>query len=439
MILIVSFLILLFFCFVFFTSKKYVRYYLISPVLSMSAYFIMIMLPGIYFASTDGVVLKALFAHLIWVVGCLSGLISAVILHRKNAPRANGQAKLHYNVTVSWLFVILAVPTVIFTFFMFGRIPLLIGMEGLFGGGNDLTMHAARRMNTLEHRNGDTVYFGQGYLRQIYMVVSPVFLVALFIYYDISNKYFKPAAAYFMMAFIVVASALNGQIWATIQVLFLFIMAKYYILSKSNRFMKDSSLLLRGLFTYLFLIGFIFLYRYLQSIQGREFDDFVFDTLRRLYSAGGVELFGLFPEPYGFRYGSTWLNDLRGLLPGSIQSFAYEVHYLVVGSAWGFTLSPGIVASTYVNFGFFGIYLAAFSFSLLFTLLFEQLIASDHPLKIALAIFISQQSMLAIPADFTTYILCLITAAAMYLSYGLLISFTGRGHRENFHDAPVRS
>ncbi|MCH8467856.1 MAG: hypothetical protein LAT78_14960, partial [Roseinatronobacter sp.] len=327
------------------------------------------------------------------------------------------------NRTAIWFFVLLSVPAVVFTFAMLGRIPLFIGIGSLFGGGGDISMHAARQMNTLQHRSGDTVYFGQGYLRQIYAVVSPVFLVALFVFDRLRPNSSKSLLVFMVMVFLVLAAALNGQIWIAIHVILLFLMGKYFVILSSGRKIKEYSLIFRGLLGYLALVGFVFAYRYLQSIQGREFEDFIFDTLRRIYSAGGVELFGIFPSSEGFRYGATWLNDLRGMLPGSIQSFAYEVHYLVHGGAWGFTLSPGIVASSYVNFGFIGVFGVGFSFTWLFTLIFSRLINSGSAVKIAISIYVSHRFTMAMPGDFTNYVVCLVTAAMMYLSYVLLNSF----------------
>ena len=185
----------------------------------------------------------------------------------------------------------------------------------------------------------------------------------------------------------------------------------------------EISIIYRGLLSYAFLLTFIFLYRYLQFLQGRYFDNFFYDTLRRIYSSGAIELFGIFPSQEGFRYGSTWLNDLKGLLPGSIQSFAYEAHYLVHGGAWGFTLSPGIVASSFINFGYPGVFFVGLIFTTIFTKIFCSLIKSNSALRIAIAIYISYRFALAMPGDIVNYFVCLLTAAIMYFSYVFLNSF----------------
>lgn len=407
-------------------AERQSRYWLLSPASAMSAYFLLVMLPGLYVHNNALATERAFLAHAIWFFGVLLSMLLSVTVSGVRSGQGRSVETLqalYGNKRVIVFFVLLSIPAVLITFFMLGRVPLFIGLGSLFGENSDLTMHAARRMNTLQHRSGDTVYFGQGYLRQIYAVVSPVFLVALYILWKRGSlRKMASLLVVPMMGFLVLAAALNGQIWLAVNVLVLFLMAHYYQLISSGRGGVEYSLIFRGAVAYLLLIGFALGYRYLQSLQGRDLEDFFLNFLRRVYSPGAVDLFVIFPDIQAFRYGATWANDLRGILPGSIQSFAYEVHYLVHGGGWGFTFSPGIVAGSYVNFGYVGVFFVGFIFTFVFSSIFNWLMKSGSVVKVAMALYISQRFMLAMPADIVTYAVALITVLLMYLAYIFLNS-----------------
>lgn len=406
-----------------YVSSRSINFWLISPAIMMGVYFSLVTLPGIFLASSDMAIENGLFAHLIWFIGAILALVILAIQSTNLSHRNRKVTEAEGNKRVFWFFILLSIPAVVFTFYMLGRVPLLIGFGSLLGGESDVSMHAARRMNTLEHRSGDTIYFGQGYFRQIYAVVSPVFLVALLISERMGRKSIKSKPALLMMFFLTFSAALNGQIWIAIHVMLLFLMAKYFTLIAEGQGKNNLSIIYRGALAYLCLILFAFAFRYLQSLQGREFDNFFFETMERIYSPGAIDLFAIFPLNEGFRFGATWVNDLSGMLPGSNQSFAYEVHHLVHGGGWGYTLSPGIVASSYVNFGYFGVFIIGFIFTYIFSVIFKSLSQTKSAIKIALSIYISHRFTLAMPGDIANYVVCLITAVIIYLSYLFLNSF----------------
>lgn len=404
------------------------RYWIVSPAMACIAYFVLVMLPGFFLAETGpSVIDRALFAHTVWFAGlAVSSLVVSILRDGSYSRSSGGNFSLTGSRQLFYVFIFLSVPALVFTFVMLGRVPLFIGVSSLFGESGDLTMHAARRMNTLEHRAGDTVYFGQGYLRQIYAVVGPVFWVALYLYNNWNRVSYNKVLLNGLLAFFVMAGALNGQIWMSVNIMIFFVMAMVH-----GRLAKTDSVLTRGLllrcfYIYIGLIIFISLYRYFQFLQGRDSADIVAGTLRRIYLPGAIQLFGIFPDHEPFRYGATWLNDLRGILPGSVQSFAYEVHYLVHGGGWGFTLSPGIVASSYVNFGFIGVFFVSLVLGSVYGLLFKVLVTSNSALRVAIALYLSHRFMLAMPGDIPTFVVTLITAGAMYFSYGVLKFGLGR-------------
>lgn len=402
-----------------FLSSRLVRLWTLSPAVLMTAYFLLVMLPGMFFAQSSEAVRPALLAYLLWFLGALLAVVGSALKQRESLA-ATGP--LSGNVPVFRVFVLLAIPAVLLTFLMLGRVPLFIGVGSLLGADSGLSMHAARQMNTLEHRSGATFYFGQGYLRQVYAVASPIFLVAL--YLVTKSRWPKRRSVFVggMSAFLLFAAMLNGQIWLAVHVGLLILMARYLVFFSSNPGYTGWAVMRKGLFIYLALVCFVFAYRYAQFVLGREFDDFFLSTMARIYSPGAVELFSIFPDSEPFRYGATWINDLSGMLPGSTQSFAYEVHFLVHGGNWGFTLAPGIVASSYVNFGYVGVALVGFAFTYFFNSAFSRLASSGSAMKVALALYLSHGFMLAMPGDLSSYMVCLTTAILIYLAYVLFNS-----------------
>jgi hypothetical protein len=409
---------------IFIISKKLSKFWLVSPAITATAYFFLIIFPGFFIHPSDDIIYKALIAYLVWSLGTITALLIIISLSNKISLREFYKIKNSGNRRVIWFFIIIAFPSVIFTFFMMERIPLFLGIGGLIGSESGLSMHNARQMNTLNHKNGETIYFGQGYLRHIYTVVSPIFLSALLILNKNINNNKINYAENILLLFFLFAAAMNGQIWVPIYVAIIFIFTKYYIALKSVDKKIESKLVLKGLVIYLSLILFSFIYRFFQSSEGREIENFYESSISRIFFPGGIELFGIFPELESFRYGSTWLNDLRGFLPGSIESFAYEVHYLINGGAWGFTLSPGIVVSSYVNFGYLGVYSVSFIVTMIFTSIFMRLIYKTDAVQVAIAIFLSQQYMLALVGDLTSYVVSLVTAAMVYMGYLVLCLFS---------------
>lgn len=402
------------------------KYWLTSPIVISAAYFLAVSYPGIIIASIENSSISSniLISHILWFAGVITSLLFIGIINTRKRSKLNNNITLTSgNITIFYFFIIIGILSVIFTFTMLGRIPLLYAFSSLFETSNSLGMHEARQLNTLNHKSADTIYFGQGYLRQIYSVISPIFCVALFFKNEFSNN--RKKINLFLFFLFTLFGALNGQIWLSVQIMLYFIIAyiftKQFINKNKNLAYKS---ILNSIKIYCILIFFIFSYRYIQYIQGREFENFFIDTLNRIYGYGSAKLFEIFPNQQQFRWGSTWLNDLSGFLPGSIESFAYEVHYLIHGGAWGFTLSPGIIASSYVNFGTYGVFIAAILITLLYTFFYLTFTINPTPLKLALAIYISCNFALGIPGDIGTYFITLLTAFSVAITYKCLDIFS---------------
>lgn len=423
--LIIILLISMIFCVL--ITKKTIggSFWILSPPVVMLGYFLSVKFIAVVLIESDIQRIRALAAHSFWFFGIVSGLLCLVILRAAKPVNMYRFKRLTCNKKIVYFFVILGCLSVFITFLFLGRVPLIIGISSLFDFGSDITMHEARRMNTLQHRAGDTFYFGQGYFRQIYAVVTPVFCAAFYLYCKSNNvNSFKKNISKALLVLFVFFAALNGQIWISAQMIVFFLLVAWYWKAKEagNKFLLP--IFKKGMAAYFGLLGFVFLYRYLQYLQGRHFENFFLDTFRRIYSYSVSFLFEYFPDTEPFRLGATWLNDLRGILPGSIQSFSYEVHYLVHGGAWGFTLSPGIVASSYVNFGYLGVLFTSMALTMVFTFFYIKMIDSQSSLKVALAIYLSYRFAFGMPGDFSGFIVSLITCFLILYAYIFLNSLS---------------
>lgn len=399
-------------------SARLSRDWLTSPAVMMILFFGAVIMPGLMIEPRNDLALRALLGYNLWMFGALCGVVVSALMIRTTSGNLGVNSQMIGTYRVCIFFVLLAIPAITLTFFMLGRIPLLIGIQSALGAVSDLSMHQARQMNTLEHRSGDTVYFGQGYLRQIYTVVSPVFLIAASAIAQSRGWRGASRFLFLLKILLVTAAAMNGQIWIAASVMLLFGMGSIVVATRINGKPIDGfKLIWRGVMAYIGLLVFIFGYRYFQFLQGRHFENFFQDTFARIYIPGAIDLFQIFPDYEAFRWGSTWLNDLSGMLPGSVQSFAYEVHYLVHGGGWGFTLSPGIVPSAYANFGFAGIFLTALVFTTVFNMIYLRAVASPSAVRMAAGIYLSQMFTMAMPGDIASYVVPLITALIIVCTY----------------------
>lgn len=389
--------------------------WMLSPPGIYCGYYLLRSMPGVIDAAVSMDSARPLLAHIFCFLGISVGVIFASSGMKKIVV-SRGDLKLD-NSELMWLFVIAGVASVVFTFLMLGRIPLLYGVESIFGS-SDMGMQTIRRMNTLEHRDGDTFYFGQGYFRILYTEVAPFFVGVLAIRDALITGGLRKRY-YLLMILFVIFGALNGQIWVALEIailFFIFILFYQYISADKK---SGGNVIFRVVGGYCFALAFIFGFRYLQMLGGRAMDSLFISTFERIFSYEPAPLFEIFPNRQAYRLGSTWLNDLAGILPGSSQSFAYEVHYLVNGGAWGFTLSPGIVGSSYVNFSFFGVFVTCAFLTFIYLKFFFWSFRSRRLTRVSLALFCSYSFAMAFDADIPAFLVGLITTLMIYLAYYL--------------------
>lgn len=253
---------------------------------------------------------------------------------------------------------ILGLISVVIYYFLSGDIPLL---HGLNLSDSDISMHEARRKITYAHRAGEVGYFGQGYLKYMFLNILPI--SAFYFYFK--NKVTNNSSSYYSILIIiaVVSQILDSRLIPIGRFLIFFFLTKLlvdYVFRKKINIKKIVFPILLIFITVYMLFAF-------QNVSRHDSSDINAAFSERLFLIPTGKLYTIFPDEMDFRYGQTWLNDLKGLLPGASENFRYEVHTIIYGGAHGFTLSPTLFASIFINFGVLGLIL----FSMLFGYLFN--------------------------------------------------------------------
>lgn len=392
--------------------------WLISPPLMMCGLFVAAQLPGVILAATAGEIPAILIAHCLWFLGVLLALVITPGAGVKKRPEIGC---LSGNFSVFRAFLVIGFVSIIVFYTALGRVPLFIAINGYLGGGDGMTLMDARRANTLMHRSGDTYYFGQGYVRNIFMTVAPVFLIAYLLLKR--SRGLRPGVGLVGLALVFMsANILNGGIGPAVLILIFYFAA--YVLYKRmfDPGYSFKSLLWYGVLAYSAAVSLVIGLRIFQAMSGRNLENPVIDAMHRTFTYLGAPMFEVFPAVHPFRLGQTWINDLSGMLPGAVEAFAYEAHYLVHGGGWGYTLWVGIVAGAYVNFGLVGPLVVGFMLGLVFNFLFVKLSRSGSALRLAVCVMISHGFATAMMADLVTYVVTLVTAFAIIAIYTLLNS-----------------
>lgn len=315
--------------------------------------------------------------------------------------------------SLSKMIVVAGVLAIVLYYYMSGVVP----MAELFSS-SDRGMHEARRAITYAHRDAEVRYFGQGYFKVVFSVFLPIAVATLAINRRLTHGDWS--VYYLLILLVILAQALSGQIWPAMLCAAFFVItllaAGSYRLKKEKSIYKSS---LKLMFIFLSLVAIFFAFRWIQYIGGRIFSTGVFESaFERLFFVKHAWLYVLFPAEHDYRLGMTWINDVLGFLPGSREMFAYEVHHLVNGGAWGFTMYPSIFASAYVNFGVlwggFALGLMAFVVqSTFFTLLRR----ASEPFFLVLATYFTTYQMYAAKADITSVVFPYLVIGLLLLAY----------------------
>lgn len=403
----------------FYAGKRRLMFF--SPVFLFVVYHSFFSAPSgvqVYLETND---IRPLFVPAFFVVFfTMGGVVTGASLSRY----VNDSRVISSSVTPSEgillnLFVIFGVAGVVVYYALSGIVPLAELFDG--SGG----MHEARRAITYAHRDGDVKYFGQGYLKVLFSTLLPLGVGGLAVNHYI--RFGKWGRYSIYMFAVVMVQSLSGQIWpamlCSVLFVFIFLCAKTY----SSGSTTTSVYKIGGnLFLIFFaLIAVFFAFRWLQSMGGREFSSGIFQSaFDRLFFVRHAWLYVIFPDDEPFRWGATWLNDLSGFLPGAKEMFAYEVHHIVNGGGWGFTMYPSIFASVYVNFGWFLGCVWVFFLGVLLQAVYLFLIhKSRGPLLFVLMVYFSVYEMYSAKADITSIVYPLLVVFLLGLMAKMLEFF----------------
>ncbi|MFH4370570.1 hypothetical protein [Vibrio alginolyticus] len=331
-----------------------------SPSFLFCTYFFVFSYIGCLYWSYEYDDLKIIAYPTVGILSCLLGTIFYGCVFRDKPVHVlilnEGVKKLGYKKSILKIYFFLGVVSLVLYYFLSGSVPLL---DALIGGGS---MHEARRAITVAHRDGNVSYFGQGYFKAFFSYILPISALALlFEKKRIEGNLRKLSKndVFFLFFFVLFPQFLSGQIWVGLQsFIFCFFVVSFFVVfvDKSPVPQKSYGFIIKVFKIVTIILVFYFSFRYLQINNGRVVEGGVLgSSLDRLLFVKSPVLYSLFPSEYDFRLGATWLNDISGFLPGSVEAFAYEVHDIVHKSAHGFTLAPTLFASTFVNFGIAGL------------------------------------------------------------------------------------
>jgi oligosaccharide repeat unit polymerase len=263
--------------------------------------------------------------------------------------RYKSLTKIQWIYTVCMLIISLIA---IAMFYLLNGIPLFQSITSLLKGQNfDIT--SAR----VEATYSSNRYFGAGYLEQFRIVILPLINGILIISAIRGNLKAKKVLLFLIpITFLVLMG--TGQRWP----IFLFIVFLVILFSLSN---LDLSIVKRRLYPIIILfIVFLFVLtllnsRYEAASAGQsQFILVLQNLLDRLFVVQGsaVSTTVEYMNFQEFRYGSTWITNIKSLLPGpSDITFSRELFAYRFGSLSRGNVPIPIFTEMYVNFGIWGV------------------------------------------------------------------------------------
>lgn len=239
-------------------------------------------------------------------------------------------------------------------FYLLGQIPLLEAVKELALNGPSAALLNKYRLEQTRYLSGGGRYFGQGYFLDWFTNVMPLVLI-----YAVVRVRMKRAVKWALLALPLVVQLGTGKRWP-----FMIVALTYLVV-----YAQLSGIRLRAVAVkpkVIATVGVVLLVGAVISYLQMRFDPTtsVADNLRlalaeyvgRFTATAGIAFntaIQHFPESYQFRYGTTWLRDLQAILPGPGEPFALEF-YAIQNGTYGFTASPTLFGSFYVNFGVVG-------------------------------------------------------------------------------------
>ncbi len=343
--------------------------------------------------------------------------------------------------------IAVGIGSVILYYALMGTVPIFHGVENLLGQDSGVTMHEARRNTTYAHRGGSVDYFGQNYLRSLFGTVLPVATIML-IYDARSASKCLNMCKRILPVFVILVAFLGGQVWVGAQIVLLFALAR---LAKqalcSGKGTPITRVAVRHaaiLFACVFAI--VFLMRGMQETSGRNSSGpLISSVATRMFRSPTAKLYIVFPDDIPFRFGATWLNDLKGILPGPSEAFAYEVHEIVHGSGHGFTLTPTVFGGMYVNFGLTGLLFCSLLLGAILRVVSIRMYRIRDSVDFALWVLVTWKCALSATSDiaplFVTFLIWLAFKTCFWMGNLMLGPIFQRGvvkdDHEKFHSNAV--
>ncbi len=322
------------------------------------------------------------------------GLGSIVQYYASHQPMFSRSMVINERLVI--IFSIIGVIAVMIYYSLSGTIPILHGLQMT---DSEMNMHEARRSITYAHRHGQVNYFGQGYFKYFYLTILPI--TSFYLYFNSRVRGKKNLLFLILLIYACISQVLDSRL-IPIGRFFIFFYITYILIQ--NRFLKKVgfSQIIRTAVIFVAIVYFLFLF---QSSVRREAEDVGSAFINRLFLIPTGKLYILFPDIMAFRNGSTWLNDFLGFLPGASENFRYEVHEIIHGSSHGFTLSPTVFGSIYINFGVTGILLIPFFIGYVVNAVGAFLLKHDSVMALILYSYFISNIMYSSVSDIVTVVL----------------------------------
>lgn len=403
------------------------RFAAISPVFLFALYYTVRTVPGNIAVGIEldtlRVILVPSLGLVMLAVGGIMGNAFGLRGRERSGQQSLGALRIYRRPLVfARVFIIAGLAACAVYFYMSGAVPLWYGVSDLLGlGGAPSSMHAARRAITAGHRDGEVAYFGQGYLRAVYFQFMPIGVLLLALSRRLRHGSYGTGVVIIGVVTLLV-QLLSGQRWPVMQVGILFVVSTVVFsarLQKHSRGMFGQVLNGRTIAAIALLLLLFVGFTGMQRVSGRTSVDasIATDIINRVSVSRTGLLYQIFPFEQPFRYGSTWVNDMRGFLPGLTRTFRYEVHQLIHGGSYGYTLSPTLFGSMYVNFGIPGIIFFSLMLGFIVQVVGMALALSTHLSDIVIYGYFASGMMFASTSDMTSVVFVLLVTAFLWTMF----------------------
>jgi oligosaccharide repeat unit polymerase len=338
-----------------------------SPVVLFFFVFTVQQALGSMFLLTDGTPVDRLarlalslgiigFTAGVWVVSVWARFRPAVELPAIRQRMHLEEPALGPKVFVMLVGYLLSTAIVLYYFRQGGGMPLVQGVSAMISGdATDVAQQIVKERRMELTYAEVTKYRGQGYVDQLRNLVLPYVALSFVLWGWKSKRRVHRLLGILSAAPVVLFLVATGQRHPMLAFL-LSTTILGYVLSKPETHKKVLGICFAvGVVVFIVLSFFLGRYGHTGVLSTDVHSLFMAVAIRIFFSnaIGTLAVFRLFPNPEPFRWGTTWLNDMHGFLPGAYAGFSawlYHRLYGVVGTA-----SPMSFGEMYANFGLGGV------------------------------------------------------------------------------------